>query len=288
MDCRIRDLDVYNDVRGEGRPVVMVHGMGVDHRVMTGCMEPVFEARDEAWKRIYFDLPGMGRTQGADWIRCSDDMVDLILQLVDQLIPGELFLLVGESYGGYLAQGIIHQRPDDVDGMLLIGPLVEPDDDKRDLPLNIFSFRTLELEESLEGEEDWMFDLFVTDQTERNWIRFRDEMLAGFGVGDEAFKTRIRQDPDAYALSYAVGDLAEPFRGPSLIVTGRQDGLVGYQDPWSILESYPRCTFAVLDMAGHAMQIEQDRLFGALVHEWLDRVQGGCSGGSCAVEKGSP
>lgn len=37
-------------------------------------------------------------------------------------------------------------------------------------------------------------------------------------------------------------------------------------------EGYPRCTFAVLDMAGHAMQIEQDRLFGALVHEWLDRV----------------
>ena len=274
MKCRIRDLDVYCDVRGEGTPVVMVHGMGVDHRVMTGCMEPVFEARDEAWKRIYFDLPGMGRTEGCDWLRCSDDMVGLILRLVDRLIPGEQFLLVGESYGGYLAQGIIHQRSDDVDGMLLIGPLVEPDDDKRDLPLNI-SFRSLALEDALEEDDDWMFDLFVADQTERNWARFRDEMLAGFGTGDGAFKSRIREDPDAYALSYDVRDLVEPFRGPSLIVTGRQDGLVGYRDPWSILESYPRCTFAILDMAGHAMQIERDRLFGALVHDWLERVLGG-------------
>ncbi len=274
MECKIRDLDVYCDVRGDGVPLVMVHGMGVDHRVMTGCMEPVFEARPEAWKRIYFDLPGMGKTPGADWIRCSDDMVDLVLQLIDRLIPGQRFVVVGESYGGYLAQALIHQRPDCVDGMLLIGPLVEPDDDKRDLPPT-FASRSLALEDALDEHEDWMLDLFVTDQTEAVWARFRDEMLAGFGTGDEEFQSRIRQDPGAYALSYDVRDLAEPFFRPSLIVTGLQDRLVGYRDPWSILESYRRCTFAVLDMAGHAVQIERDRLFGALVHDWLDRLLDG-------------
>lgn len=272
MDFRIRDLDVYCDVRGEEVPVVMVHGMGVDHRVMTGCMEPVFEARGEAWKRIYFDLPGMGRTRGPDWIRCSDDMVDLILQLVDQLIPGERFLIVGESYGGCLARAVVQQRPDDVDGMLLISPLVEPDDARRDLPEGEVLRRDRALEEALEDEEREMFDLFVVDQTKRNWIRFRDEILAGFEAGDQAFTAKIRGDRDAYALSYALDDPGQPFDKPSLIVTGRQDCLVGYRDTWSILESYPRCTFAVLDMAGHAMQIEQDRLFSALVHEWLDRV----------------
>jgi pimeloyl-ACP methyl ester carboxylesterase len=271
MACRIQDLDIYCDLRGDGVPVVMVHGMGVDHRVMTGCMEPVFEARPEAWKRIYFDLPGMGRTPGADWIRCSDDMVDLILSLIDRLIPGQRFIVVGESYGGYLAQAVIHQRPDWVDGMLLIGPLVEPDDDKRDLP-PAFASRSLALEDTLDEYEDWMLDLFVTAQTEAVWARFRDEMLAGFGTGDEEFQGRIRQDPGAYALSYDVRDLAEPFYRPSLIVTGLQDRLVGYRDPWSILENYRRCTFAVLDAAGHAMQIERDRLFGELVHDWLDRL----------------
>jgi hypothetical protein len=29
----------------------------------------------------------------------------------------------------------------------------------------------------------------------------------------------------------------------------------------------------VLDRAGHNLQIEQSRLFTALVHEWLDRVE---------------
>ena len=39
------------------------------------------------------------------------------------------------------------------------------------------------------------------------------------------------------------------------------------------MEKYPRATFAVLDLAGHILQIEQESLFNALVNEWLDRVE---------------
>ncbi|MET8349477.1 MULTISPECIES: hypothetical protein [unclassified Micromonospora] len=40
---------------------------------------------------------------------------------------------------------------------------------------------------------------------------------------------------------------------------------------FALLPHYPRATFAVLDVAGHNLQIEQPRLFDALMHEWLDR-----------------
>ncbi len=49
--------------------------MEFDHRLVTGCMEPVLEVQGEAWKRIYFELSGMGNTKGADWIANSDDRV---------------------------------------------------------------------------------------------------------------------------------------------------------------------------------------------------------------------
>jgi pimeloyl-ACP methyl ester carboxylesterase len=49
--------------------------------------------------------------------------------------------------------------------------------------------------------------------------------------------------------------------------------MVGYRDAWEILENYPRSTFAVLDRAGHNLQIEQETLFNALVNGWLDRVE---------------
>jgi pimeloyl-ACP methyl ester carboxylesterase len=45
-----------------------------------------------------------------------------------------------------------------------------------------------------------------------------------------------------------------------------------YKDAWSILENFPRATFAVLDRAGHSLQIEQEEIFNSLINEWISRV----------------
>ncbi len=64
-----------------------------------------------------------------------------------------------------------------------------------------------------------------------------------------------------------------PFEKLALILMGRQDSHVSYQDCWNVLESYPRATFAVLDRSGHALGVEQKGLFQVLMTEWLDRVE---------------
>lgn len=58
----------------------------------------------------------------------------------------------------------------------------------------------------------------------------------------------------------------------SSILTGRQDDSVGYLDQFGLLPRHPRASFAVLDVAGHNLQIEQPELFAALMREWLGRV----------------
>ena len=58
-----------------------------------------------------------------------------------------------------------------------------------------------------------------------------------------------------------------------MFVTGRQDGVAGYEQAWSIIEDFPRGTFAVLDRAGHWVVAEQPALLHALANEWLDRVE---------------
>jgi pimeloyl-ACP methyl ester carboxylesterase len=57
------------------------------------------------------------------------------------------------------------------------------------------------------------------------------------------------------------------------MLTARQDHLCGYRDAWDLLDHYPRATFAVLDRAGHLVNIEQDALCQTLMREWLDRVE---------------
>ncbi len=58
-----------------------------------------------------------------------------------------------------------------------------------------------------------------------------------------------------------------------MILTGRQDSFCGYRDVWKIIKNYPRASFAILDMAGHGLDFEQNDLFNVLVNDWLDRVE---------------
>ena len=68
-------------------------------------------------------------------------------------------------------------------------------------------------------------------------------------------------------FSFDVDKLPQPFPAPTLFIMGRQDHWVGYRDAWSILENYPRATFAVLDRAGHLVWGEQSELCSVLVKE---------------------
>ena len=51
------------------------------------------------------------------------------------------------------------------------------------------------------------------------------------------------------------------------------NGRARFSFSWELLDNYPRATFAVLDRAGHFVNIEQDVLCQALMREWLDRVE---------------
>jgi pimeloyl-ACP methyl ester carboxylesterase len=269
MECQIKDINVYYEIRGEGHPLVSLHGFYPDHRLMTGCLEPIFEHRG-GWQRIYFDLPGMGKTPGKEWITSSDQMLDIVLDFIDYAIPGQRFVLAGESYGGYLARGIIYRRPELVDGLLFICPLIVPEPDKRSLPPRVVLVKDEELLAGLKPDDREEFESFVVVQTRDVWERTRDEVLSGVNSADEAFLTELQTH--GYPLSFDV-DAAPPFEKPTLFLLGRQDTSVGYRDAWEIFENYPRGTFVVLDRVGHNMQIEQANLFDALVNEWLDRVE---------------
>lgn len=104
MLFRIKDAEIYYEIVGEGKPVIIIHGCAPDHRLMMKCMESVFQ-KYEGYKRIYIDLPGMGKSNAPDWINSSDHILEVLTIFIEEIIPKKDFLLVGESFGGYLARG---------------------------------------------------------------------------------------------------------------------------------------------------------------------------------------
>jgi len=270
MECKLENISINYEVVGSGKPIIMIHGYHVDHRLMTGCMEPVFNNRNE-YKRIYIDLPGMGKTKGENWIVNSDVMLNVVIDFIENIIPNENFLLAGESYGGYLARGIVHRIANRVDGLFLLCPGIIMDYEKRNIPTHIILESDDKLLSQLDPSDAEGFKSMQVVQSKKNWNRYRDEILSGIRLADKEFLIHLHEE-NGGAFSFDVDKLKEKYNKPTLILLGRQDSSVGYKDAYSILENYPRAAFAVLDKAGHNLQIEQEELFNSLVTEWIERV----------------
>lgn len=269
MDCDLGNIRVHYITYGEGKPIVLIHGYWIDHRQMIGCMEPILR-NQEGWQRIYVDLPGMGKTPAAEWIKNSDHMLDVVCDFIDKVIPDKRFILAGYSYGGYLARGVISRKPDLVDGLLLFCPVIY-DRSERDLPPKNILVREPELLGKLTQEEKEDLDNWVAIQSQQILERTRDEIGVGFELADVPFLSQLQEI--GYKFSFDVDAKIGTFEKPVLILTGRQDWVAGYRDVWNIIERYPRATYSVLDRAGHNLPIAQEQLFNSLVIEWLDRVK---------------
>jgi pimeloyl-ACP methyl ester carboxylesterase len=272
MKCELEGITVYYESFGEGRPIIMLHGWGLNLRSMLSDMEPLFKDR-KGWRRIYLDLPGHGKTPGKDWITNQDKILDILLDFIDHVIPGQRFVVAGASAGAYVARGIVYRKSKSLDGVLLVVPAIVADDTKRKVPSHVTLVKNPALMAELEPEEAEMLNQLAVVQS-RKWIEaWRAVAPAADELGDPGFRDKIRENPENYAFTFDVDAVSEPCTAPSLILTGRQDGFVGYRDAWEILENYPRATFVVLDRAGHGLYIEQEELFHALFNEWLDRIE---------------
>ena len=265
----VRDIPIHYEEFGEGRPVLLLHGLSLDHRAMTFAYEPIFADRagradQPGWRRIYPDLPGHGATPAPDWLVSEDVMLDVLVNFADAVANGERLVVVGASWGAYLAWGLANRRADRIDGLLLSVPVVRADRARRDLPpRTVVVSDPRAVEDVKPGEESWL-DV-ATVQTREMLDRYR---ALEAGPPDEAFLARLEPH---YAFSFE-GELAARIEAPALILAGRQDSIVGYRDAWPLLDHLPRATFAVLDRAGHALEDEQSGLFAGLAAEWLDRV----------------
>jgi len=267
MECRLDRITIHYEVRGEGRPLLALHGWPLDHRAMVGAFEPIF-AKRQGWKRIYPDLPGMGKTKGPEWLTTQDQMLDTLIEFLERVIPGKRFSVAGLSYGGLLAQGLVHRLADRMDGLFLLVPSMGPEE-TRDLPPHCVLHMEPTGFDGVDEENITGFRNMAVVQTQQHLEAWKRDIIPGVKAADGKFLGRLRKD---YAFSFDIAALTEPFTKPTLFLHGRQDNVCGYRDAWKVFESYPRATYAVLDRAGHCLQLEQRALFEALTNEWLDRV----------------
>ncbi|WP_064093964.1 alpha/beta fold hydrolase [Rossellomorea aquimaris] len=265
MNCLVTKGSIYYEVVGNGFPIVILHSMGTDHRSMKTWIEPIFNDI-EGFQRIYIDLPAHGRSLIDNHFSSSDDMLSNILEFIDKTIPNEDFSLIGFSYGGYLAQGILRQKRNNVKSICLMATALHLKE--RNLPEKMVFKKDEELLNTLDPDIKRAFETLMNDQSEESIQCFLDEIQPGRSLANKDFLSSNWRE-NGYFLS------EEPFKGleslsqSALIIVGKQDSICGYKDHYFLLEKLPNATFVVLNKAGHMLQIEKREIVQELIKDWL-------------------
>jgi pimeloyl-ACP methyl ester carboxylesterase len=223
-------------------------------------MEPAFESVD-GWRRIYPDLPGMGDSEVDPTVRDLDGYVRALIDLLSVVAPDGGLAVAGTSAGAALAQAVAHSLRDRIRGLFLRVPMLEParrqqfgSDAERDALLDA------------EPRDEWLpRDLAEQAEQKREslWKPARERAATASALEE------LRNDPARYAVHV---DVSGTLTCPALIIAGRQDLRVGYEDAATAMTQYPRATVAVLDRASHVLPVGDRRLFDALIQDWLHRM----------------
>ncbi|MGC4856520.1 alpha/beta fold hydrolase [Micromonospora sp. DT4] len=247
-----------------GPDIVCLPMFGTTRATTAAAFHPALA--DTGLRETYLDLPGHGDTPPT-CAPTSQALLTTICAWLDHHIDAPA-LLAGASYGAYLAAGIARQRPDLVRGLLLVCPgiTIAP------------ASPTLPEHRPPPGPTGWLdaaptdlrphLDTALGHRTPTVVATVVDALNTG-GPGDHTFQQELRTGP-GYALPDETADT--PFDGPVTILTGRQDGIVGFADQFHAMRRYPRGTYTTLDDTGHYLPFEQPALLRAHTQAWLRRT----------------
>jgi len=176
MHFNFANSKIYYEAHGEGIPVICIHGYFLDHRVMTGCLEPVFSQLN-GYKRIYMDLPGMGKSIPGDDIKSGDNIYYVLKNFVEKITNNCSYVLIGESYGVYLSRRLIKEHMDRIPGLELICPVIAPSKSARKLPDKFVIYEDSDFSEKLSKNEKDFYNQIGVLFSKSNFERVKEEII---------------------------------------------------------------------------------------------------------------
>ncbi|HZU89674.1 MAG TPA: alpha/beta fold hydrolase [Stellaceae bacterium] len=238
--------------RGEGRPIVLLHGFQT--------LDPEARVLDLLARHgavLAPSLPGFGRSPRPDDFDTVADLVHFVLALIDEL-PGERAILVGLSFGGWLAAEAAVKCCHRIDRLVLVDPVgikIGPPD-QPDI-LDIFNRSPDEVR-----AKSWHDpDRFAPDFDEMS-----DEALIVHARNREAL-CRYAWHP--YMYDPQLKRWLARIGVPTLVLWGESDRIVtqDYGRAYSAL--IPGARFELIARAGHHPEIEQPEALVARIAAFL-------------------
>jgi pimeloyl-ACP methyl ester carboxylesterase len=121
----VRGNRIHYVEKGEGRPILFIHGLGAQ---LHHFRHPLFAAFGPGYRLIALDRPGSGYSVRAAGANAGlTEQADVIAGFIEAL-DLEKPLLVGHSLGGAVALTTALNHPDAISGVALLAPLTHRED----------------------------------------------------------------------------------------------------------------------------------------------------------------
>ena len=251
-------------VAGEGRPLVMLHGLGSNIHSLAGDIAHF----SRTYKVIAIDSRGHGGSARPESFTLADHVRD-VLAVIDALSDAPV-RLIGSSGGSYIAQGVATNRPSAICKLVLcatkahglisssvrvFGPHAQAME--RMAPEELTAFRA-SMVLAPDPSDAALRELLAHDRN-----RLPPEEFARAAKAFEAFDFRM-------ALPKVAAD--------TLVIAGHFDPLNPPDDGRECAALIPKAVFAEMARSGHIPRIEERDRYLELLDWFFDREEGDMSG----------
>jgi pimeloyl-ACP methyl ester carboxylesterase len=258
----VNGVNIAYGLAGDCLPVVFIHGFPLSREMWSRQVEHV----ESLCSTVALDLRGHGESDKPDTPFTIDVMADDVLSLLSDLRVGQA-VFVGHSMGGYVALRAYSRRPGAFKGMVLVNTRAEADSPEA-------RKGRLETASRVRAGGGGAFrkdfaEKLLSDKSRAH----KPELYSELGkMMEESPDSMMARSLEAMAGRPDSLSLLPRISVPTLIVAGAEDKVMPMISAQALKSGIPGSRLAVIDEAGHMVNMEEPEAFNSELREFLDSI----------------
>ena len=255
MIINIDNLNIYYEIEGKGKPILLLHGWGANIE----SLRPVITYLKNKFKVYILDLPGFGKSDIPEESWSNQDFANCILKFCQKLELTNLFV-IAHSHGGRIAILLTAQYPLLIKRLVLVNSAGIRKKHKLSWYIRVYSYKFLK----------FILLKLIPFSLGKKCFSY---VQSHFGSADyrQATKQGKMSETLVRVVNEDLSDFLSQIQIPVLIIWGELDEETPVSNAILMKEMIPNAELVILKDAAHFSYLDQFRQFCALLSYFLYR-----------------